>query len=59
VPINTVEDVDGLHFIAANLGPGKNADVVMFDLHESDESACGEIFASSKQARRALAGRAG
>jgi len=43
VPIRTVDDAHAFHFIGID-----HDDVVMFDLHESDESARGEIFAILK-----------
>jgi hypothetical protein len=48
VPVRSVDDARAFHFIGIDLGPGKNDDVVMFDMHESDEAARGEILASLK-----------
>jgi hypothetical protein len=48
VPVRSVDDAQVFHFIGADLGPGKNDDVVIFDLRDSDEAVRGEIFAVLK-----------
>jgi hypothetical protein len=48
VPIRSIEDAEAFRFIGANLGPGANDDVVIWDLHESDERDRGAIFAVLK-----------
>lgn len=48
VPIRTLEDAVNFHFIGVDLGRGKNDNVVVWDLHESDEMVRGAIFAELK-----------
>src|SRR5207253_9089765 len=49
VPIRTLAEAEGFHFIGVNLGPGRNDDVVIWDLHESDETERGLILAELKR----------
>jgi hypothetical protein len=48
VPIRSIADAEAFHFIGADLGPGRNDDIVIWDLHESDERDRGAIFAVLK-----------
>jgi hypothetical protein len=48
VPIRTLADAEGFHFIGVDLGPGRNDDVVIWDLHESDERDRGAISPHSR-----------
>src|SRR5947209_2280553 len=48
VPIRSIEDAEAFHFIGVGLGPRKHDDVVIWDLHESDERDRGAIFATLK-----------